>query len=383
MQNKTIWKLKINDNDYKISLITHKILPKKQLFVNDVLQEVSNTFGDFKFFFYLQGQLLTVSQKKKATNLLINKNPFYSFQDLPEDSPIEKSKRNPSSLDQIDLENTKQRISRPSIKIISQKTLELGLNDKDKEKRNPSSLDEINIEGLKDRKSRPSIKFVSPKSSLELGGSNKDKENEFERKVTSQKALEFKEEESSTLNHLKEKSQRSLKDLEIKEKDEDKDLKEKSQIHKGSEIKYLKDEGSSKLKDLKEKNQRNQKNSELKDLKEESQIRNKEESKKLEENASKLRTKDHNKNETKTKDDIPIEIQIRENSEVVKKVKSQEDEEMKMEISKMKEVLKPNINIDRLVKDNEIIRRNLWKINVFSLFIFITKSSFFILKEKN
>ena len=335
--------MKINDIDYKIALITHKILPKKQIFVNDVLQETHSAYRKFKFFLHIEGQLLTVSQKKDSTNLLINKKPFYSFQDIPDDLS-DRSKKDPISLNEIDLEALKKEKTQSTLNIISQKAFDLGTKEKEIGKTVSQQTLEINSKNREGEK-RKSFDIAS-----------KGKEENIKR-VASQKVLELKEEEN-----LKQKSSNvekkvsSSQNLNLKNEENSGVKKSKRQsINVIPEVILTKGETEIKIKDAIKKP-------------EVITIKSSNQENRLEEQKEIIIFQ-------KAFDKVPI---VKENS-------NKADVEIENDLLKLKDVLKPNSNLDRMVKDMDFIRSSLRKIDVY---IFLKKnhlSIFFFksLKSRN
>ena len=324
--------MKINDIDYKIALITHKILPKKQIFVNDVLQETHSAYRKFKFFLHIEGQLLTVSQKKDSTNLLINKKPFYSFQDIPDDLS-DRSKKDPISLNEIDLEALKKEKTQSTLNIISQKAFDIGINHpKEKEIGKTVSQQTLEINS----KNREGAKRMS----FDIIASKVKDENI--KRVTSQKALELKEKEN-----LKQKSSNIEKKV------------------SSSQNLNLKNEENSGVK--KSKRQSVNVIPEVILDKGETEIKIREATKKPEDMAIKSNNQE---NMQKDQKEIIIFQKSFDKVPITKENSNKGDEEIENDLLKLKDVLKPNSNLDRMVKDMDFIRSSLRKINVYFLFLF-------------
>lgn len=289
--------------------------------MNDVLQESNSTYGKFKFFLHIEGQLLTVSQKKDSTNLLINKKPFFSFQDIPDDLS-DRSKKDPISLNEIDLEALKKEKTQSTLNIISQQAFDLG-NNQLKEK--AVSQQTLEIANSRNREH-------SKRKSFDVAGKGKE---EIIKKVASQKVLEGKEEENlKRKSSLLEKKVPSSQNLSLK--NEEKKMKRQS-LNVISEVILSKAETEIKIREV---------------IKKPEDI---------------INSKPNNQ---ETLQKAPKEIIILQKAfvdkvPITKENSNKGDEEIENELLRLKDVLKPNSNLDRMVKDMDLIRSSLRKINVF------------------
>jgi len=251
-------------------LLVHKILPKKKLFVDDVLKETKSKFGAFKFVFYLDGQIFTLEQEKKSTTLFINNKPFYSYQNLPKEQTHERLKACPlTSLDQIEIGGLNKQVSQFACKLSNQKTFEENCKIYDKEKANDTRK-VVSEMVLKEETSKIKTEFGEMKTKAENS-----------KNIISQVLIVIKEDDN---------------------------LKPKNETKKN------------KKSDCKEECVQNQEFDENKE-------------------------KDHNEYKF--------------------------NEEIEEEILKMDKVFGSDANQERIVKDMDLTRRNLAKINVFKVLLFI------------
>ena len=268
----------------------------------------NSSFGSFKYVFYIDNQVLTVSQNKETTNLLINKKPFYSFQDLPEDDTYEKSKGNPST-----------------------------------------SLDDIEINAFKKDNKPGHARYASSQNALQEAIETKEKA----RKVTSHQVLDMKVEDDKIIkkrsSYMKNQENNNFKGLEAKSAV----LRKEEIILKKEETKHMGIKNNDKI--------WNGSDEKPTDSKSKEEIIEKEETIKEEiiikkdDNIIKKQIQ-NNEEEEKAIDHL-----------IWKDI----SEEIIEEMTKMENTLKKNINKDRFIKDMEIIQRNSAKMNVFTYILYI------------